>query len=287
MNKVAIMTDSIASIPWEIAMGYNIRVIPFHIMVDGKDYLETEVDKAGFYTRLREKEDLPTTSAPSVGEYLEVYQELSRKAETILYISVSSAFTMAYNAAIRAKEIAREELSKATIEVFDSQAAVGSQFFIVLEAAKAVAQGGSLQEVTQIASAMVAKVRDFGLLTTLHYVERGGRITKALALLGSMLHLQPILELDPSTGGRVKPLGSVRTTEQGMHRLIELMEERSEGRNLHVVVGHGDMPAEAESLKRKVSSRCRCAELYVIRDSLLVAIHAGPGLLRLAFYSSD
>lgn len=77
MNKVAIMTDSVASVPHEIAKKYSIKIIPFHVIIDGKSYIETEIDKDQFYARLRQKENLPTTSAPSVGEFLEAYQGLN------------------------------------------------------------------------------------------------------------------------------------------------------------------------------------------------------------------
>jgi len=110
MSKVAVMTDTIASVPHEIAKEYGIKVIPFHVVMDGKSYLETKIDMDQLYARLKERENLPTTSAPSPGEFLKAYQELSRRAEAILHISMTSSFTMAYEAAIEAKEIARERL---------------------------------------------------------------------------------------------------------------------------------------------------------------------------------
>jgi len=102
MSKVAVMTDSVASVPHELAQKHDILVIPFHIIMDGKSYLETKLDMDQLYARLKERENLPTTSAPSVGEFLEAYQELSRRAEAILHISMTSSFTMAYGAAIEA-----------------------------------------------------------------------------------------------------------------------------------------------------------------------------------------
>lgn len=77
MNKVAIMTDTIASIPQEIAKGYGIKIIPFHVVMDGKSYIEPAVDMDELYARLNQRENLPTSSTPSVGEFLEAYQELS------------------------------------------------------------------------------------------------------------------------------------------------------------------------------------------------------------------
>ena len=124
MRKVTIMTDTASNIPQELAEKFNIKVMPFHIIMDGKDYLDTEIDMDDLYARLGTKENLPTTSFPSVEEYLQVYQELSQTAEAILFISVTSIFTNAYSLALEAKEIAGRELPKTSIEVLDSRAGI-------------------------------------------------------------------------------------------------------------------------------------------------------------------
>jgi len=150
MKKVAIMTDTVACIPQELVKEYGIKVIPFHVIMGGKSYVETEINMNQLYAWLGEKENLPTTSAPSVGEFLQAYQELSQGAESILHISMTSAFTMAYGAAIEAKEMAREELPQTTIEVLDSQTVCSSELLIVLEAARAAARGEDLTKVMGI-----------------------------------------------------------------------------------------------------------------------------------------
>lgn len=100
MKKVAIMTDSVASVPCELAEKYDIQVIPFYVIIDGKSYLDTDIDKDELYTRLKQKENLPTASAPSPGDFLLAYQKLSQKAESIIHISMTAAFTKEYGAAI-------------------------------------------------------------------------------------------------------------------------------------------------------------------------------------------
>jgi len=135
-----------------------------------------------------------------------------------------------------------------------------------------------------VARRVIPKVKDFSLFTTLHYLMKGGRIGKASALLGSAFGIKPILEVDASTRGEVKPVGKVRSTKQGMERLLNLIKKQSNNKKLHVTVGHGDMPNKAEILKSKVLSQFDCSELYIIPDPAVVAVHTGPGLLRLAFY---
>ena len=120
MNKVAITTNS-ACISAEEARKYGITIIPFHIIMDGKEHLDPEVDTENLYARLREKENLPTSATPTVTEFLQAWQELSQNAEAILHISMTQAFTGAYNLALQAKEAAREKLPQTTIEVINSR----------------------------------------------------------------------------------------------------------------------------------------------------------------------
>jgi len=120
MRKVAVMTDTVASVPLEMQKEYGIGVIPYHVIMDDKDYLETEIDMNQLYTRLKDKENLPKTSFPSPAEFLQAYQELSQNAEAILHISIASTLSGVYEAALRAKEMAHEKLPQTTIEVIDS-----------------------------------------------------------------------------------------------------------------------------------------------------------------------
>ena len=114
-----------------------------------------------------------------MGEFLEAYQELSQRAEAILYISMTSGFTMAYGAAIEARELTREKLPRKTIEIIDSQTVESSELLIVLEAAKAASQGKNLNEVIQIVNDMIPRMNQLSTRDTLFYLDRLGRIFEA------------------------------------------------------------------------------------------------------------
>jgi DegV family protein with EDD domain len=288
MGKVAVMTDTIAGIPQEMAEEYGIKVIPYHIVMDGKDYPEMEVDREQLYSLLRKKENVPTTAAASVGEFLEAYREASGRADSILHITATLPISATgHEAAIQAKERAAEELPGTVIEVIDSRTTVGAQLLVVLQAARAAAGGKSLREVIEAVSNTISRVSEIDLFTTLFYLERGGRIGEARALQKSAVDFKPIIEIDASTDGKVTPIGRVRTKAQGVKRLLEIMEERNKGRRLHVVVDHIGIPNDAEKLKEKVLSRFDCAELYVTESARIAAIHNGLGVLHLGFYSED
>jgi len=117
MNKVAVITDSIAAISPEMAQEYGIGIVPAHVIMDGKSYLDTEIDMGMLYARLEEKENLPTTSAATTGQFLQAYQEMSQSAEAILVITLTSAHSAIYGAALEARELARKKLPKTAIEV--------------------------------------------------------------------------------------------------------------------------------------------------------------------------
>lgn len=179
MEKVAIMTDRASNMSPEIARKFDIKMIPFHIIIDDKDYLDTEIDIEDLYTRVAKKENLPTTSFPSPEEFLQFYQELSQKAETILYISMSAAFTGGYKVALEAKEIAQKELPKTTIEVIDSHTAGGGLALIALAAARAAKQGKNIEEVVQQAKYLIPRINHLSAPDTLFYLDKGGRICEA------------------------------------------------------------------------------------------------------------
>jgi len=289
MRKVAVMTDTVASVPLEMQNEYGIGVIPFHVIMDGKDYLETEINTAQLYTRLKQKENLPTTSCPSPEEYLHLYQELSQNAEAILYICLTAAFTGAYNAAIQAKEMAKKKLPETTIEVIDSKSVESSQLLITLAAAKAAAQGKNLDEAIQFANDMIPRVNQLSIRDTLFYFDKGGRIceAKSWAEAEAANSFKAILEIDSSTGGITKPVARAKTKAQIMEKMVEITKERVGGKKLHFAIAHVNVPEQAEQLKQKILSRLQCDEFYMAEVSPVAAVQNGEGLIEFGFYCTD
>jgi len=289
MSKVAVMTDTIASVPHEIAKEYGIKVIPFHVVMDGKSSLETKIDMDQLYARLKERENLPTTSAPSPGEFLKAYQELSRRAEAILHISMASSFSMAYGAAIEAKELARERLPKTAIEVVDSKTVESSELLIVLEAAKAARQGKNFNEIIQIVNNMIPRMNQLSARDTLFYLDRLGRIfeAKSWAEAESKTGFRAIVEIDASTGGVTKPVARAKTKGQIMKKMVDIAKERTGGKKLHAAIAHANAPKEAEQLRQMVLSQLQCDEFYVVDVPPVAAVHNGQGLIEFGFYVSD
>lgn len=290
MSKVAIMTDSVSLLTSEIAETYGITVVSTHITMDGKDYLDTDMNLSEFYAQLPqlgEAEKFPTTSSPSISDYLKIYRELAKKVKSILCVTYSPRLGMAYNAAAQAKEMLRGELDKVTIEIINSGTCCGAQMLIALEAAKTAAKGKSLAEITEMANNMVTKVSQIFIVEDLYYLAKGGRIGKARHWASSTISTKPLLGLDASTGGVIVPLTRAKTKTKLMEKMLGIVKERSGNKKLHAIINHANVPHEAEELKKRLLSRFDCAELYITPVLPLLAIHNGPGCIWLAWYGED
>jgi DegV family protein with EDD domain len=191
--------------------------------------------------------------------------------------------TMASQSAMQAKEMAKEELPNTSIEVIDCRSAAGALGLVTLAAARAAAAGQSLEEVIKVTKAMIPKVHMIGLVDTLVYLARGGRIPKFAAWAGDILKIKPILTLSQ---GRPAPLSAARTKSRGLERLLEIMQHRTGANSpIHVIVLHANVLEEAEGLKQRIISEFNCAEIYVKDFTPVMGVHTGPGLLGVAFYA--
>ena len=290
MNKVAIMTDTASFMSQEIADKHDIRLVPLYVTIEGKSYPENEIDLAWFYEQMprwKEEGRLPTTSAISVGDFLETYRELSQKAEAIVHISCSAKLSMSLNAALQAKAMAQDELAQTAIEAVDSATACGAEMLIALEAARAAAAGKSLSEVVEVANNMVRKVNEISLLDDLYFLAKGGRIHRARPWAGSKITNTALLEMNAATGGEHKPLARCKTKGQTLKTLFDMVKQRSGGKKLHVAIDHADAPAEAEELKGKALSQFQCVEAFINQILPLVTTHTGVGTRVFSWWSED
>ncbi len=285
MRKVAVVTDSTCCLPQEIVEKYDICVVPLEIIHDGKSYRDgIDITPNEVYKIMRKKENLPTTSTAAAGDFLNAYNKMSQKAESILCITVTSLQSKTFEAASAAKEIAKEEIPNTTIEVFDSRSVSSALGFIVREAARVASQGARLAEATEAAKKMMGKVNFLAMLDTLYYLARLGRIARAAAWAGSVLDMKPILEHNPAVG-ETMPVARPRTKRRAIERMLQIMAERTHNLPVHVMVHHADVLEEAKKLASEIESRFNCAELYLTEFTPAMGVHTGPGLLAIGFYS--
>ena len=285
MKKVAILTDSTCCLPPELVEQYDICVVPLEIIYEGKSYRDgIDMTPGEVYKIMRKRQNMPTTSTASAGDFLNAYRQLGQEAESILCITLTSLQSMTFDAASAAKEIAKEEIPNTAVEVFDSRAVSGALGFIVLEAARVASQGANLGQAVEAARNMMGKVNFLAMLDTLYYLARLGRIARAAAWAGSLLSMKPIVEHSPAIG-ETTPVARPRTKTRAVERMLEIMAQRMGDSKVHVMVHHADELEEAEKLAAEIDSRFNCAELHLTEFTPVMGVHTGPGLLAIAFYA--
>jgi DegV family protein with EDD domain len=285
MRKVAVVADSTCSLPPEIVNKYDIRIVPLEIIYDGKSYRDgIDITPNEVYRIMRWKKDLPTTSTASAGDFLTVYRQLSQKAESILCITLTSLQSKTFEAALAAKEIAKEELPGTTVEVFDSRSVAAALGFIVREAARVAGQGAGLSDAIEAAHKMMGKVNFVAMLDTLYYLARLGRIARAAAWAGSLLDMKPVLEHNPAAGVTM-PAARPRTKKKAIERMLQIMADRTGSSPVHVMVQHADELEAAKKLAADIESRFNCAEMLITEFAPVMGVHTGPGLLAIGFYA--
>ncbi len=283
---IAIIADSISCIPQEQRESYHIKIVPANVYFNGKTYrdlIDLSSEKA--YELLQKAPEFWKTSAPSPKDYLEAYHELSTSSSHILVVTISSKLSMFYSSALAARQILSEESPGITVEVIDSKTVAAAEGLIVLAAARAAAAGKQFAEVVAIANSVKERVKFIGLLETIRFVYRTGRIPKVASELGSMLSIKPILT---GANGNIRLAAAARNKQNGVTKMLRMMS--SEVRNtepVHVAVMHADAPAEAVKLKEKVAAEFNCTEIFITDFSPIMGYATGPGTLAVAYYKED
>lgn len=278
MQKVIAVTDTSANLPADLVQKLDIRVVPSVVTLDGRVFRDgIDISPAEVYRWQREHEQLPRTAAPSVGDFLRVYASAAQEASGIISIHPSPTLSAVYTVARTASEL----VDGPPIQVIDCHNVAMGQGFVVLEAARAAAQGASLEEVVAHSQAIADKVTVLAVIDTLEYLHRGGRIGGAASLLGSVLQIKPMLHV---VDGHVEVFARPRSKHKAVEIMLDQMAQQADSHRLHAAIFHADVPDEAEALRQAVLQRFDCAELYVTEFTPVMGVHTGPGVLGVAFY---
>lgn len=279
MLKIALVTDSTASMPKELVDKYEIIVAP-QILIWGEESLEDGVDimPGEFYTRLSKASVMPSTSQVTVSKFLEIYQRLLDQDYEILTIVISSQLSGTLNSAIQAKAMVA---AGAPIEIIDSNTTAMAMGFQLLAAARAIKQGATLAETTALVQKSLGTTGLFFAVDTLEFLHRGGRIGGATRFLGTLLNFKPILEVQ---NGRVEGIERVRTRGKSLSRIVELAKEKIAGRTpVRLASLHANAPEDAQTVLKEASEVLNPIETYFSEVSPVIGANAGPGVVGLTF----
>jgi len=279
MTRIAIVTDSAANLPPGLVTRYRIQVVPLNLHWDGQAYRDgVDVSAGQLYQQLRANPDnLPTSSSPSVGDFLRTYTQLSQEADAIVSIHIAAKLSATFAAAKHAASL----IEGVPREIIDSGTATMGCGFVVLGAARAAAQGADLQGVVEAAHGIMKRVHVYGVLDSLHFVRRSGRVPAVAAIAGSLLDIHPLLYIKDSEAGMLE---MQRTKRRAVRRLLDVVAEKAAGQRIHAAVMHADAAEEAAALRQQLAARCDCSELLTTEFTPVLGSYAGPGLLAVAFY---
>ncbi|QKS71158.1 DegV family protein [Paenalkalicoccus suaedae] len=278
-KTIKIVTDSSVDIPREELDALGVKVVPLTVTVDGKSYLDgVDITAKEYVKMLVESEDVPKSSQPSTGAFLEVYDELGKDGSEIISIHMTSGMSGTYQSAKTAAD-----MSDHNVTVVDSKYISFALSFQVKEAARLAAEGNSMDDILARLEEVRKNTSLYIMVDTLEYLVKGGRIGRGKALVGSLLKIKPIASLQD---GVYTPVSKVRTHAQMIKFMTQKIEEETKGK---VIKGIGIAQVEAmglaNQLKEKIKEMATIPELQIIDTTPIISTHTGPGALALMYYA--
>jgi len=276
---VAVVTDSTHYLPADILARHEMHVVSLYVKRGDELERESEIaDLDAFYERLRSASDVPTTSQPSVGDFLAVYEPLLEAGRDIVSIHLSGAVSGTYGSALQARDQLAERGLGDRIAVLDSRSGAAGLGLAAIAAATRARDGAGLGEVVDRAEAALGELRIWFCLDTLEYLRRGGRIGGAQAWVGGALRIKPILTVD----GEIKPVERVRTAGRAFERMVENLGSMHADGVDGWLVQHIQAPAEAQRLVDCGRELFGTEPLFVSEVGPVLGVYLGPGMIGVA-----
>lgn len=284
MPSIALITDSTCDLPSHWIEQYQISVLPYVMIWDGKEYRDrVTIQPEEFYARLSSSSTLPTTAQASREEFVALFRQVREAgAEAALVVLVNGRFS----GSLASARLAAGEVDF-PVAVHDSRSTSMGLGWQVLAAARAREAGGGLREMVAAAEKVREQVQVCACLDTLEYVYRGGRIGNAQRLLGTLLHTRPVIYVDHSTG-MVEADGMALSRRRSIEKMVRcFFEKMPPGGKLHVAVMHGMAEDEARQLEARIREEFAPQELFVHLTGPILGLNTGPGALALCGYGDD
>lgn len=279
MSKIKIVTDSTADLLKKDIENLNINVIPLSIQINGKNYLDgINITPKQFIQEMKHSNELPKTSQPAVGKFVETYEKLTADGSKVISIHLTSGMSGTYSTACAAASMVDGDVT-----VIDSAFITQAMAFQVIEAAKMANQNASVEEIV----ARITKIKEntnlYIMVDTLDNLVKGGRIGKGKAFIGSLLSIKPIASLE---GGVYSPVGKVRNHSQVVKTLTKYFEQDTNGKTVKgIAIVHAEALDLANSLKESIQ-KCTSFNLPEINYTTpVISTHTGEGAIGFVYYA--
>lgn len=277
--KVAVMTDSTAYIPTDLRKQENIHMVPLSVVFGEETYQEEiDISTDEFYKKLKEVDDLPTTSQPSIGYVTAKLEELAKDYDAVVSIHLSSGISGTYQSVISAGEMVKG----IDVYAYDSEISAIAQGFYVLEAAEMAKAGKTAEEIITRLDEMKQTLRAYFMVDDLTNLQRGGRLSSAQALVGGLLQIKPILHFENKV---IVPFEKIRTRKRAINRIMGFLEEdAAKGKELKVAFIHGNDEQSAKNLRDSFLEKYPNMDTIISYFGPVIGTHLGEGAIGIGWY---
>ncbi len=276
---VKIIADTTSGLPREMFKTLGIHLIP-QIVCFGEESFrdDTELDTATFLKKLKASKELPKTAAPPPQLYHPLFEQAIKNKEDVVVIAPSAKVS----GTVRSAEVAAQDFPALNVRIVDTMSVAGNLGSLVLAAHAWACEGMSADTIVKTLKEWIPRGRLYFLVNTLEYLQKGGRIGGAKALMGELLQVKPILCL---RDGQVEPFEQQRTKKRALARLVEIIEEQCPKKpESHLCVMQADAMEEAESLAAGLRSRMGISQIPIYELPPAIVVHGGPGVMAVGFF---
>lgn len=277
--KTAVVTDSTAYLPKELREKFNIHMVSLNVIFGEEAYreeIDIKVDE--FYEEVRKSDKLPTTSQPPIGEFISKYEELAKEYDAVISIHLSSGISGTYQGAVSAGEM----VEGIQVFPFDSEISCYVQGFYVLEAANMAQEGKTPDEILARLNEMKKTVRAYFMVDDLSHLQRGGRLSSAQAIIGSLLQVKPLLHFENKV---IVPFEKIRTKKKAMKRIVEFLEQDAKsGDQMEAVIIHANREDEAKEWMSELQPQFPNVQFSISYFGPVIGTHLGEGAMGMGWY---
>ncbi|MGM0854356.1 MAG: DegV family protein [Bacillota bacterium] len=279
MTKIKIVTDSTVDLSDEVVKELDIHVVPLSISIDGETYLDrVDLSPLSFLEKMKVSKELPKSSQPPAGTFVELYDELGKDGSKVLSIHMTGGMS----GTVRSAESAAE-MSSTDVAVVDSRFISKGLSFQVIEAAKLAKEGKPLEEILKAVETIRQNTNLFVVVDTLENLAKGGRIGKGRAMIGSLLNIKPIASLE---GGEYTPVVKVRSHSQVVKYLTTQFLDDVKGKTIRGVgLVHADGLELAQNLKAKIIEKTGYDQIDIVPTTPIISTHTGIGAIGFMYYT--
>jgi len=278
--KIAIVTDTTAYIPKDLLEKHQIHTVPLSVIFGDETFREEiDITSEAFYQKVKESKDLPSTSQPAIGTFVELFEKLAKNHDVIISIHLSSKFSGTYEAAKSAGKM----VENVDVHVYDSELSAMPQGFYSIAAAEMARDGKTVDEIIAKLDDMKKKTRAYFMVDDLSHLQRGGRLNSAQAIVGSLLNIKPILHI---VDGLIVPFEKIRTRKKAINRMMGMLVDDEKEKNIvKVVFIHANNKQAAMKLRDQFVEKHPNIETILSHFGPVIGTHLGEGALGVSWYT--